>query len=502
MNIYRYTLRLFSEVKDNGSLLLGVAIFAGVAITTMTAFIGWAVALSNINESIYNKTQSRQIAEAGIEYYRWHLAHDPDDFQDGTGEEGPYVHDYYDTFDLKVGEFSLDITPPGGGSEVLYIESTGTLDSSPEDTITIRIGLTSTSLAQWAIVSNSDLYIPSNTVILGAIHSNQGVRVDGYVKNSATSALTDYDDPLHTGDNEHAVHTHVKPPPLTGTYANFVPAEAPPSSIATRSDVFAAGREVGVAAIDFVGITQDLAEIKTAAQASGNYYPASGYQGYHVVLNTDGTYDLYTVLLQQNIGGGCADPDAPPNDPDWGGWTIKLSGGESYIGNYSFPADGKLFFEDHVWVDGTIDGDRITIAAGILPDSEPNRKHIIINHDLKYTNYDGTDAIGLIAQDDILIGLVSDDTMEIDAAMVAQNGGVSRMHYNNGSTACSTYRQRASLEVYGMIASNENYAFYYPATSGGYQVVEVNYDANLLMDPPPGFPEASSEYQVVSWEEI
>lgn len=500
--MHNNTPHLLLKIKDNGSLLLGVAIFAAIAITTMTAFIGWAIALRNVNEMIYNETQARQIAEAGIEYYRWHLVHDPDDFQDGTGEEGPYIHDFFDFFDLKIGEFSLDITPPGEGSEVLYITSTGYLDVAPEDAVTINVGLTSTSLAQWAIVSNSNIYIPPNTTISGSIHSNQGVRVDGVVYNKVTSAIVDYDDPLHDGDNEHAVHTHVKPPPLSGFYSNFVSAEAPPNSIASRSDVFLAGREVGVAAIDFFGMTQDLSEIKTAAQTSGHYYPASGSLGYHVVLNTDDTYDLYKVIKQQNIGATCADPDAPPNDPDWGGWTIKLSGGESYIGNYSFPSDGKLFFEDHVWVDGIIDGARITIAAGILPDSESNRKHIIINQDLKYTNYDGTDVIGLIAQDDIIIGLVSDDDLEIDAALVAQNGEIARVHYNNSGTACSTYRQRNSISIYGMIASNEPYVFYYPTTSSGYQSVTINYDTNLLLNPPPGFPAASSEYQIVSWEEL
>ena len=29
---------------------------------------------------------SLNIAEAGIDYYKWHLAHDPADFTDGTGQ--------------------------------------------------------------------------------------------------------------------------------------------------------------------------------------------------------------------------------------------------------------------------------------------------------------------------------------------------------------------------------------------------------------------------------
>ena len=40
--------------------------------------------------------QAFAVAEAGINYYKWVLAHDPADFTDGTGQPGPYVHDYTD----------------------------------------------------------------------------------------------------------------------------------------------------------------------------------------------------------------------------------------------------------------------------------------------------------------------------------------------------------------------------------------------------------------------
>src|SRR3972149_3738996 len=50
-------------------------------------------------DSSHRQTASEEalnIAEAGINYYRWHLAHDPNDFTDGTGTPGPYNHNYYD----------------------------------------------------------------------------------------------------------------------------------------------------------------------------------------------------------------------------------------------------------------------------------------------------------------------------------------------------------------------------------------------------------------------
>ena len=55
-----------------------------------------------------NNAQAFAIAEAGIEYYRWHLAHAPAGFQDGTGHAGPYVHNYYDKDGNQIGQFTLD----------------------------------------------------------------------------------------------------------------------------------------------------------------------------------------------------------------------------------------------------------------------------------------------------------------------------------------------------------------------------------------------------------
>jgi hypothetical protein len=51
-----------------------------------------------------------QIAEAGLDYYRWFLAHFPTDLQDGTASSSPYVHVYSDPEEGEFGEFSLDIS--------------------------------------------------------------------------------------------------------------------------------------------------------------------------------------------------------------------------------------------------------------------------------------------------------------------------------------------------------------------------------------------------------
>src|SRR4030067_1233531 len=75
--------------------------------------------------------EALNIAEAGINYYRWHLAHDPNDFQDGTGQERQYIHDYTDPQGSVVGQYSLEIIPPSDGSSIVTIRSTGNTNEYP-----------------------------------------------------------------------------------------------------------------------------------------------------------------------------------------------------------------------------------------------------------------------------------------------------------------------------------------------------------------------------------
>jgi len=78
--------------KNKGILIIYVLVFGAVAICIITALAGWtAISLKNGRET-FNREQSFQTAEAGIDYYRWHLAHAPVDYQDGTGVVGPYIH--------------------------------------------------------------------------------------------------------------------------------------------------------------------------------------------------------------------------------------------------------------------------------------------------------------------------------------------------------------------------------------------------------------------------
>ncbi len=485
---------------NKGLLLIPIIIFSSVAVVIMGGVMNWTKTTIEANRDLLVRERAIQLAESGIDYYRWHLAHDADDYQDGTGLSGPYIHEVRDKDGNVVGQYSLNITPPITGSTKVRIESTGTpADSSVSRTIRVEMAIP--SLAKYAVAANDVMRFGEGTEVFGPIHSNQGIRFDGLIHNIITSALSSYDDPDHTGNNEFAVHTHVNTPPGSGVNGTFRPLEAPPTNpVPARTDVFEVGRQFPVPAVDFTGLTNDLANIKTDAQSGGRYFAPSGSQGYRIVLNTNDTFTVRRITSQTNPPNNCTNTNSQTG---WGTWSINNS---SAVGTYPIPANGLIFVEDNLWVEGGINGARVTIANGRFPDNPSNRPQLTINNDLTYTNYDGTDVIALISQGNINVGLISDNNLRIDAALVSQNGRVGRYYYEGD---CSPNNLRSSITLYGMIATNVRYGFAYAGgsscgsnTSSGYCDRNIIYDANLLYGPPPSFPLTSDQYEILSWEEI
>jgi hypothetical protein len=480
---------------QKGSLLVPIIVFSGVALVVMGGIIGWTKTTMDANRQLSVKEAAIQLAESGIDYYRWHLAHAQSDFQDGTGHVGPYVHQVHDKDNNVIGQFSLAITPPLIGSTRVRVESTGT-PAGTAISRTIRVEMAIPSLAKYAVAANDDMRFGEGTEVFGPIHSNKGIRFDGLAHNLITSALSSYDDPDHNESGaekiEFAVHTHVNAPPSSGINANYRPAEMPPNPVPARSDVFMVGRQFPVPAVDFTGLTNNLSNIKAAAITSGKYFAASGAQGYQIILKTNDTFDIYKVTSQTNPPSGCTNT---AGQTGWGSWSVN---NKIFINNYAMPVNGLIFVEDNVWVEGSVNTAKVTIAAGRFPDNPANRPQLIINNDLTYTNYDSTDVVALISQGNINVGLVSDTNLRIDAALVSQNGRVGRYYYESD---CSPYNVRNTLTLYGMIATSIRYGFAY--TDGtGYQTRNIIYDANLLYSPPPDFPLTSDQYTILSWEEI
>jgi len=488
-----YELRMKKYGKAKGYILVSTLVFATIAVILLTGLVGWAAVNYRVVSQTLDREKAFQIAESGVEYHRWHLAHAPQDFKDGTATSGPYIHQYYDKMGANIGNFQLTITPPSVGSTIVKVVSKGTTATTSVSR-SIEAVFAIPSIAKYAFAANAMMRFGVGTDVYGPVVSNDGIRFDGLAHNVVMSAKASYDDPDHSGGAEFGVHTHVNAPPGSGTNDGFRSNEAPPSSLPTRSDVFIAGRQLSVPALDWTGFTQDLSALKALASSGGRYFAASGVLGYNIILKTNGTFDLYKVTSLTNPPGSCSNDG---NQTGWGSWSIK---NQTFVANYALPTNGIIFVEDNVWVEGQVNGSRITIASGRFPETSTTNTSIYFNKDILYTNYDGRDVIGLIAQGNVLAGMESATNLEVDAALVAKNGWVGRYYY---ASNCSPYNSRSTLKLFGMIASYARYGFAYAdGNAPGYLTRNITYDGNLLYGPPPSFPLTSDQYQTISWREV
>ncbi len=482
-----------SDSNNQGMILVNVLVFGVIAIIVTTSLVNWAATMLKNTRQLTAREQAFQIAEAGIDYYRWHLAHATSDFKDGTGtttSNGPFIHTFEDKDGVIIGSFELTITPPITGSTLTKVVSKGTVLSDANVSRSIQVTFAIPSFARFAMVANAPSRFGVGTEVFGPIHSNSGIRFDGLAHNTVTSAVEKYID-TDVGVNRQK----------WGVYTNVGTDDPnPPTPVPSRPDVFMAGRQFPVAQVDFAGITASLSAMKTIAVdagSAGRYYTSSGLQGYHIVLKENDTYDIYMVNTLVSASKTCT----YDGQTTWGTWSISTE--TLFKSGVTFPENGIIFFEDNVWVDGKINGARLSIVAATFPEDLNTWKNIIVNKDLLYTNYDGTDSISLIAQGNITTGLNSNNILRIDAALVAQKGRIGRYAY---FSQCGTNYKRSTITLYGMIASSERYGFSYvdgnDVYSNGYLLRNIIYDGNLLYAPPPSFPLTSNQYSTLSWEEL
>jgi len=472
--------------NQNGSMLVLVLIVTGLFSVLAIGAIDLALLQQKLNTRRVVSNQALHVAEAGVNYYRWVLYHDSDEYcnketciADPYGPYGPY--DYTDFTGTITGQYELYITPPPeNGSTVVDIKAVGWISNYPNIKRTIEVKCGIPSWSTYSTLSNDNVRFGEGTEVWGPIHSNGGIRFDGLAHNLISSALLDYDDPDHTGANEFAVHTHLSPvDPLPD-------GNNPPQNVPDRSDVFMAGRSFPSPIISFDLLNNHIYDLYGLATSSGVVLGSSGAEGYHIVVSpiagqANDVMDIYKVT---SITPSC-----------WGNETYGINS-ETFFQTSTVPANGVVFVKDNLWVDGKINEDRITFLAFEDPITG-NASNIILNNDLTYTNYDGRDAIGLIAQNDISVGLYSEDNLTIDAALVAKEGRIGRKYYY--SFCDSTYYKRDTITIRGSMATRGRYGFAY--TDGtGYQTRNLIYDNNLTFIPPPHFP-TTGEYTFISWRE-
>lgn len=517
--------------NEDGIILPGV-------LSAILAFIILAGAVLTVIQSnfftVSRNIQSQQafnIAEAGINYYLWHLSHDPDDFKDGQSTPatpdpelgyGPYEHDYVDDNSKTTGTYTLWIKPEGAGSTIATVRSIGKVNGT--STIrTIEAQLGAASFASYGLVSDSAFWFGNTESANGPVHSNVGIRMDGPSDSDVTSSNTTYVPPSSLGGDGSS-----KP----GVWCHS--SITSPVNCNTRSK---ADWRYPVPTVDFNQVSSSLCDIKKQAFAADaatsslatlsnacNQTPTTRTNAYLPQRSTTGSYNIARgYLIELNSNGTYNVYQVNGEDDQQTNYANALT--EVLLASNITPvSDGIIFAEDNVWVrtNPNFNG-RLTIGSGRLATS--SETYIVIADDVLYSTKNGSDAIGLIAEDSIIIAPYAMPqsgafNFEIDAAVLAQNDDTmypSRYRTNSSRCTKGWAASNQTLLFYGSVATRQTWTWLWSLGGSscgnavnagspyGYISGVLNntteYDYNLLYAPPPSYP-ITSGFNILSWREV
>lgn len=471
------------QTHHKGYLLVLVLVFAGVFMVILTSFIGYLVTQVKVSEHRYQLEQASEIAEAGLNYYRWYLAHYPNDVTNGTGLPGPYTKVYSDPELGAIGEFSLSISSSTYCGDVSSIEvtSTGHTYENPVLSRTISARYTQPTVAEYAYIINTNVWAGSSLNLVGPYHSNQGIRMDGTNQSTVTSGLASWVCTASFGCSPSGARNGIFTTTANSNELLFS-FPSPP--------------------INFTDITIDLNNILNRAQnAGGTYLPSSGSLGYRITFNGNGTFTARRVTAvrsytAQSLEEGVhTERNIIQTDVNYGTYTIN-------------PSCPLIYVADKIWLQGVVDQKVTLAAAGV--DSTGANPSIILQGNITYDDTE-TDGLLAIAENNVLLGVDVPDNMTINGIFIAQTGRFGRNHYTfsnlpnpSGPLDFRPYFERNSLTTNGTIVSNGRVGTQW--TSGasfisGFHDRFSSYDRNLVESPPPLVPNTSDVYDFVDWRE-
>ena len=493
----RNTEYLPRELRSRGVTVILVLIFMGIFAMLTGSVAGYVFEQGKYGRALSAREQAIHIAEAGIEYYRWFLAHNPSVLQDGTGLVSPYTYQVNDPEGGNLGNATITATPnlQCGVSQWIDIVSEGTANSAPMFPRTILVRHMRPSVAEYSNMLNSNVWAGADRNITGPYFSNGGIRMDGTNNSNVSSAVSTWS---------------------CGSSFGCSPTQSKPGVWGAGSG--SALWKFPLSTFDFSGIATNFSALKTYAQTGGIVLNPTSVQvggvqqggtfssvggddqrGFHLVFNANGTVSVYRVTGTKLIRGLRADTLSWGDDYD----TITS---ETLKGTYAVPSGCSLIYsEAKTWIEGTILG-KVTI---VVADTGSYAPDILLQGNINYVSSGGTSGLSAIAEHSVRIPLVAPDTMTVRGIFIAQTGYLGRNHYTTSSSnkvpsQYNSYVKRSTLTTNGTVVSNGRVGTKWLCDGSycsGYNTRVDNYDRLLAFGPPPFTPAASPDYTFVAWKE-
>ncbi len=498
------TLRgLLKRVRDHlAGRDQGYVLIIGMLVMSVLLLLGGALLLQvQRNQQHVTRdrayTQSLAIAEAGLNQYLWMviegISSEVNDFAiPGAPAANPnkMTFVYTDPHDGSIkGEYTTEVDPPTASRSSIEVKVTGVSHQPVDQSRTVFAHLNRPAFSEYIMITNEVFTIAGapddpDRKWWGRTHSNKGVCVE----------TTNINDLITCANSNPGVYTH------------YVPL-GHPSRDYWKEDV---------GWIDFSALTGDLNKLNeyatdvatklpysTATGTGWGKPPAHGdTRGWYIWLKPNQKYQIRLVT-------GETESKAGQGNKVGGSLSLDTTGLAAFglgAGEYDYPAEGVIYVNDNVWVEGTNLEGRITIACSgqLNPVGYRDETSLHVVGDITYKEKNGEAAVGLIAEKNVEIpayaplgkggvGSLSDVDMEIDAAMIAQKGArFARAAQMDGPL-------RDYLIIYGSNTSNG--APFRVSGNHGFANADTQYDPFLLHNPPPHFPTIGT-YQIVDWREL
>jgi hypothetical protein len=468
----------YAAHPNHGALLVLVLVFGAIFFIIVFSFMGFVITQSQIQERTVARERALAVAEAGLNYYKWFLAHNPNDVTMGTGVPGPYEVPFVDPVLGPVGTSSLTIASTSycGTVSTIDITSVGYTAEDPSIQSTVYGRYAQPTVAEYAYIINSNVWAGADRTIIGPYHSNGAIRMDGTNNSTVSSGLENWtcDGSINCDNGSVSI----------GDTLPAVFGDGPNSAL----------WNTGVPPISFAGLTVDLVALETAAcspSSSGICLPPSGGWGYRVEFKPDDTIDVFVVDRTWSH-------DEYATDSGW--YTAHNLIRREYLFD-TFLIDKScpvIFLEDKVWLEGEV-STLVSLAAA--DNDTPGRDPDVILHDnITYSSADA--GLLVIGEDDVHIGYEVPNDMELNGIFIAQNGNFGRNHYLSSVRGGRQYRN--SLTINGTIVSNGTVGtkWFCGGYCSGFNTRFNSYDRALVDNPPPLAPNTSDDYKFIEWREM
>ena len=337
-------------------------------------------------------------------------------------------------------EYNLRIDPPSSARPSVRILATGRIAGDDATAKSVETLVRPASIADFQMIANRDITYGSAATTYGKLYA--GIDENGTahsVRHDGTAHADIYAEQSVTG---------------SPTYRDGARAY-------NRSTI----RRVIRNPINFNTFTGSLVDVQRAATGGGIVLDNPSYDAWQLTFNTAGTVTIR----------GCTRARSGRTTQELGAATPSCPGSTTTV--RTVPTNGAIYVRQSAIVLGTVHGRATVATAG----------DVVVGGNLAYDR-PGTDVLGLVAEDDVLVPAWAPTTLNWSAASIAITG---QWHsYLNSGPGGST------MTFNGSAATN----------LGGYMsqfaVRNYVYDRNLLFLQPPYFPVLEEAYTVELFREV